>query len=72
MDINKARQHFVNKEEEIANTYMSAAGDNGVSDTEIQGGYMTLEGHKNRVLFKGIILVAIIIGGIVLLRKQKK
>ena len=69
MDINKARQHFVNKEEEIANTYMSAAGDNGVSDTETE---MTLQGHKNRVLFKGIILVAIIIGGIVLLRKQKK
>ncbi len=33
---------------------------------------MTLQGHKNRVLFKAILLGAIIIGGVVLLSKQKK
>ena len=33
---------------------------------------MTLDGHKNKVLFKVILLGAIVIGGIVLLRKQKK
>lgn len=42
-----------------------------MTDYEKETG-MTLQGHKNRVLFKAIILGAIIIGGVVLLRKQKK
>ena len=58
------RHHFEKKQEEISNTFMSAAGDNG--ETE-----MTLQGHKNKVLFQGILLVALIIGSVVLLRKKK-
>tara|TARA_R100001591_G_scaffold74886_4_gene82783 strand:+ start:5882 stop:6007 length:126 start_codon:yes stop_codon:yes gene_type:complete len=41
-----------------------------MTDYEKETG-MTLQGHKNRVLFKGILLVALIIGGVVLLRKKK-
>ena len=42
-----------------------------MTDYEKETG-MTLEGHKNKVLFKVILLGEIVIGGIVLLRKQKK
>ena len=59
MNIDKARQHFVNKEEEIANTYMSASGGNTQTDYEQSTG-MTLQGHKNKVIGQ------LIVGGVII------
>lgn len=42
-----------------------------IEDYEKETG-MTLQGHKNKVLFKLILVGALIIGSVVLLRKQKK
>ena len=65
-----SRAHFVKKEEEISNTYMSAAGDNGMSDYEKETG-MTLQAHKNRVILKVVgygIVIAVLLYA---LKKQK-
>ena len=42
-----------------------------IEDYEKETG-MTLQGHKNKVLLKLILVCALLIGSVVLLRKQKK
>ena len=42
-----------------------------IEDYEKETG-MTLQGHKNKVLFKLILVCALLVGSVVLLKKQKK
>ena len=82
MDISGARQHFVNKEEEISNTYMSANGngnssstkvlsnDTSSSDTGFLGGYFE-GGLFTKQYFAGIA-VGILVGCYILPKFLKK